>query len=102
MMNSTEEIQYGTCPCCNGAGRVPAEEGKNYGCFYGYDKDTHTLMCTNCGGQYMYGKPTGKVRLRRDNGEPCTHKYSGYNAYRCLTRYTCEHCGDRYEIDSGD
>jgi len=24
------------------------------------------------------------------------------NDGRCLTGYTCKHCGDRYQIDSGD
>lgn len=94
--------ERGICPVCNGTGRRPGEEGRNYKWVSSYDPVTHTLACNNCGGQYMYGTPTGKVNLRRDNGEPCRHKYSGYNAGRCLTRYTCDHCGDRFDIDSGD
>jgi len=27
----------------------------------GYDADTDTLPCQNCGGQYMYGRPSGIV-----------------------------------------
>lgn len=94
------ESNLGVCPCCDGTGfgKELTEQEKKYW----WNKDKTHEDCRNCGGQYMYGKPTGKVRLRRDNGEPCTHKYSGYSAGRCLTRYTCEHCGDRYDIDSGD
>jgi DNA-directed RNA polymerase subunit RPC12/RpoP len=67
----------------------------------GYDKTTDTFGCNNCGGQYMFGRATGQVRLN-NAGEPCTHSYSGETAGRCLTEYTCKHCGDRYQIDSGD
>lgn len=97
-------IQQGTCPVCNGTCRVPAGDTPHKRVLYGYDKDTDTLACSNCGGQYMYGRPTGKVRLRRDNGEPCTHAYSGANPnnYRCYVGYSCIHCGDSYEIDSSD
>jgi hypothetical protein len=49
----------------------------------------------------MFGRATGQVRLN-NAGEPCTHSYSGETAGRCLTEYTCKHCGDRYQIDSGD
>ena len=66
-----------------------------------YDKATDTLACRNCGAQRMYGQPTGKVRLNKD-GVPCTHSYYSVHVGRCLTRYTCEHCGDSHVIDSGD
>lgn len=91
----------GTCPVCNGSGRVPAGDYKYKHVVAGYDAATDTLKCTNCGGQYMYGQPTGEVRLRAD-GTPCTHSYKSKTVGRCLTEYTCEHCGDRYQIDSGD
>jgi hypothetical protein len=94
---------YGVCPVCNGTGREPIpaslESCKNV--IAGYDKDTDTLPCNNCGGQYMYGTPRGEVKLNRE-GVPCTHKYTSQNVGRCLTQYTCSECGDSYTIDSGD
>ena len=96
-------MEYGICPVCNGTQRVPVpadmERYKNV--IAGYDKATDTFPCTNCGGQYQWGKPTGEVRLNKE-GQPCKHKYSAKTVGRCLTEYTCEHCGDRYQIDSGD
>ena len=94
-------MEKGTCPVCNGSGRRAAGNDKYKTVYAGYDAATDTLPCTNCGGQYMYGRPTGEVRLRED-GTPCTHKYVSKNVGRCLTEYLCIHCGDRYEIDSGD
>lgn len=96
-------MNKGTCPVCNGSGRVPvpAHQQRYKTVYAGYDADTDTLGCTNCGGQYMYGRPTGEVRLNKA-GEPCKHSYSSQTVGRCLTEYTCEHCGDRYQIDSGD
>lgn len=96
-------MNKGTCPVCNGSGRVPVSpEQERYKHVYaGYDKDTDTLRCTNCGGQYMFGQPTGEVRLNKE-GNPCKHSYTSKTVGRCLTEYTCEHCGDRYQIDSGD
>jgi hypothetical protein len=49
----------------------------------------------------MYGSPKGEVRLNTD-GAPCNHHYTSQSDGRCLTGYTCKHCGDRYQIDSGD
>jgi len=94
-------MTYGTCPVCNGSGRKPAGDYKYKHVVAGYDPATDTLACNNCGGQYMYGNPRGQVRLDR-NGEPCRHSYTSQTVGRCLTEYTCEHCGDRYQIDSGD
>lgn len=94
-------MTHGTCPVCNGSGRVPAGDYQYKHVIAGYDKESDTLSCTNCGGQYMYGRPKGEVRLRPD-GTPCTHSYKSQTVGRCLTEYTCEHCGDRYQIDSGD
>jgi hypothetical protein len=93
--------QHGVCPVCNGTGRVPAGTAKYKEVTVGYDKSTDTLPCRNCGGQTMSMKATGKVRLRPD-GTPCEHKYVGHVAGRCYVVYTCEHCGDTYDIDSGD
>ena len=96
-------MERGVCPVCNGSGRVPVPESmeryKNV--IAGFDKETNTLSCTNCGGQYQWSKPTGEVRLNRE-GVPCTHSYASQTVGRCLTQYTCRHCGDSYQIDSGD
>ena len=94
-------MEHGTCPVCNGTGRRAAGNTPYKTVFAGYDKETDTLACNNCGGQYMYGTPRGQVRMNKD-GQPCTHHYHSATVGRCLTRYTCEHCGDSYEIDSGD
>ena len=92
---------HGVCPVCNGTGRVAAGDTKYKHVLAGYDKDTDTLNCNNCGGQYMYGTPRGEVRLNKE-GVPCKHKYSSQNVGRSLTQYTCTDCGDSYQIDSGD
>lgn len=94
-------MNLGICPVCNGTGRVVAGDYKYKDLISGFDEKTDTLPCYNCGGQYMYGQPTGRVNLRSD-GTPCVHKYTAKTVGRCLTQYTCEHCGNRYEIDSGD
>ena len=94
-------MERGTCPVCNGSGRKPAGDYRYKHVVAAYDAATDTLACTNCGGQYMYGSPKGQVPLNKD-GVPCTHSYTSRNVGRCLTEYTCEHCGDRYQIDSGD
>jgi len=94
-------MKKGTCPVCNGTGRVPAGDTPFKTVLSGYVKETDTLMCRNCGGQYMFGHPRGEVNLRED-GTPCIHKYTSKTVGRCLTEYTCQHCGDRYQIDSGD
>ena len=94
-------MEKGTCPVCNGSGRVAAGDNKYKHVIAGYDKETDTFGCTNCGGQYMFGRPTGEVRLNQ-SGVPCTHKYTSKTVGRCLTEYTCSECGDRYQIDSGD
>jgi hypothetical protein len=91
-------IQYGVCPICNGAKEVPLTAGELK---YSWNKDKTHRNCHNCGGQKMYGAPQGEVRLNKE-GVPCTHKYCSRTVGRCLTEYTCENCGDRYEIDSSD
>lgn len=93
-----------TCPVCDGTGRGHAAStrtAQSYKYTYGYDEASHTLLCRNCGGQYMSLKPTGKVRLDRE-GKPCVHEYSHRSAGRCYHEYTCKHCGDVHFIDSGD
>lgn len=93
-------MEKGTCPVCSGSGRVKATATYKH-VMAGYDKESDTLPCQNCGGQYMYGTPRGVVNMDY-SGQPCVHEYVGKNVGRCLTEYTCKHCGDRYQIDSGD
>lgn len=94
-------MNLGTCPVCNGSGRRPAGNNPYKKVYAGYDAETDTLSCNNCGGQTMYGRSTGQVSLRPD-GTPCRHEYTSRTIGRCLTEYTCRHCGHSYEIDSGD
>lgn len=94
-------MEQGICPVCNGTGRMPAGDSKYKHITAGYDQSTDTFACSNCGGQYMFGRPSGKVKLNKE-GNPCRHSYVSSNAGRCLTDYNCVHCGDRYQIDSGD
>ena len=96
---------YGVCPVCNGSLQMPCPDelrkhGKQFG-WYNYRESDDTVKCNNCGAQKMYGHPTGRVKLDK-NGNPCKHSYKSENVGRCLTSYTCEHCGDNYVIDSGD
>lgn len=98
-------MNTGPCPVCNGTARKPCppdlqEYGKKYG-WYGYDSDSDTVNCTNCGAQYQWGTATGSVRLNQNN-EPCVHAYQVQNVGRCYNKYTCVHCGDVYHIDSSD
>jgi hypothetical protein len=97
-------MELGTCPVCNGISRVPVpQNSQRYKTLVaGYDKETDTFPCRNCGGQYQWGNPTGKVKLSADAKEPCMHEYSVNNLGRCFNGYTCKHCGDYYTIDSGD
>jgi DNA-directed RNA polymerase subunit RPC12/RpoP len=94
---------YGVCPVCNGTCRQPVDESmKKYAdTIYSYDKSDDTIACNNCGGQGMFGSPSGEVPLRSD-GTPCKHEYKGVERGRCYTVYTCIHCKHSYDIDSGD
>lgn len=91
-------IEYGTCPVCNGTGKLPLTDNDKR---YSWDKDKTHRECYNCGGQKMYGNGIGQVRLNKA-GESCVHKYTRRTVGRCLTEYRCSECGDSYEIDSGD
>lgn len=96
----------GICPVCNGTKQMPCPDhlrvyGQKNG-WYNYRASDDTVRCTNCGGQTMFGQPTGEVPLNRETGEPCLHEYTGQSRGRCYTVYTCKHCGHSYDIDSSD
>jgi hypothetical protein len=97
--------EHGICPVCQGSKHMPCPDNlRGYGVrngWYGYRASDDTVNCTNCGAQTMWGQATGRVPLRAD-GTACTHDYQAKNVGRCLTQYTCTHCGDRYQIDSSD
>lgn len=92
------EIKYGTCPVCEGTGQLPLTD---YDKKWSWNKDRTHKQCYNCGGQTMGQKGYGQVRLNKE-GQPCVHEYTSRTIGRCLTEYTCKHCGHKYEIDSGD
>jgi len=94
-------MEKGTCPVCSGSGRRPAGDNKYKNVIAGYDAKDDTFPCNNCGGQYMFGRPTGVVSMDH-SGQPCVHSYLGKTIGRCLTEYTCVHCGEKHTIDSGD
>lgn len=101
--------EMGICPICNGSGKqlLAPTTGRVIGrppetrYYWPQYAERGWMECRNCGGQTMGGVASGRVYLRPD-GTPCAHDFKGHNAGRCLSRYECSHCGDRYDIDSGD
>lgn len=89
---------YCRCPKCNGSGVMPLTDKEKT---YSWNKGRATRECDNCGAQYQMCQSRGYVRPNRE-GTPCLHSYSGKNVGNCLTKYTCKHCGEQFEIDSGD
>jgi transcription elongation factor Elf1 len=94
------------CPTCEGTKRVaPTDYHRSfldkYPTWFGYDAETDTVSCNNCGGRGQYATATGKSYLRED-GTPCVHKDASRSIGRCYTEYTCIHCGHSYTIDSSD
>lgn len=88
----------GICPVCNGTKRQPYT-GKHP--VAGLSTVDNTIPCQNCGGQYMFGAPSGLVWHNKQD-LPCTHSYECVSSANCLHTYKCQHCGDTYQIDSGD
>jgi hypothetical protein len=90
-----DQVKYGTCPVCNGSGRVPCPYDKEtpwLRAMSGYDTVTHTSVCRNCGrvsGRLFVGPATGKVLINKD-GVQCTHEYVA----RTKGYYYCKHCND--------
>ena len=96
-------MEKGICPVCNGSKRKPCDptkDQKEYRVYSGYDPETHTLPCSNCGFG-MFARPSGEVRLRPD-GTPCKHEFTSETVGRCYHKYTCKHCNEVFHIDSGD
>lgn len=91
----------GVCPKCYGTARIPATPDQARWKVATYNETSNTVACTNCGGQTMSLKGTGRVALRTD-GTPCMHEWASRNVGRCLTQYTCKHCPTTFQIDSGD
>ena len=86
------------CPKCQGSKEISLEADEVN---YSWNKGKTHKPCNNCGGQYQWGRATGKVSVRPD-GEACLHEYTGKNIGRCLTAYSCRHCAEGFTIDSGD
>jgi hypothetical protein len=98
-------MEKGICPACNGTKRQPCDstkESKHYRVYSGYDSETHTLPCGNCG-YGMFARPSGEVNLRPD-GTPCLHNFvHDQKLGNCYNSYKCTHgCGSAFTIDSGD
>ena len=98
---------YAVCPCCHGTKRVALTESDDWmrkwkgGLSY-YDPETDTKTCQNCGGQTMFGQALGYTKKRPGTDVGCLHEWTGRDAGRCYTIYTCKHCRSTYDIDSGD
>lgn len=93
---------FGVCPGCNGSGRLSVAETSNMDVVAGYDRDTNTIACTNCGGQTMYGTALGYTEIDPATGAGCLHKYAKREAGRCYVVFTCAKCRSRYDVDSSD
>lgn len=95
----------GTCPVCNGTLRQPVTDKERHSIKWNksYDAETDTINCYNCMPRGMFASPipTGVVSLNHE-GAPCTHRFIETKLGNCYYRYTCEHCGDAFSIDSGD
>jgi hypothetical protein len=105
MKNPAIPDGWAVCPKCNGSTREPIDGAsrKYASVIAGYDPETHTIACRNCGGQTMGGAARGIVQVRPHTTEGCMHKFVGERRGNCYHVYHCEHgCGARYDIDSGD
>ncbi len=59
------------------------------------------VPCNNCGGQYMFGEPTGKSRYN-SLGLPCLHEYTISLVSKCYYTYKCNYCTLQFHVDTGD
>lgn len=87
------------CPVCNGTClRELSEQERKYS----WNKGATHGQCLNCGGQDMGGRARGYSKIDPTTGKGCNHTFTGRNAGRCYTIYTCSKCKYEYDIDSGD
>lgn len=96
---------YAVCPICQGTTRrlVPESCRQHINILATYDATTDTLACKNCGGQTMNLRALGYTKKRKPTDTiGCNHHYTGRQAGNCYMVYTCVHCLDQYDIDSGD
>lgn len=103
----SHETDQAVCPKCSGSQRRPYPTERDPDRRYAshtatYDEATDTLACDNCGGQTMSLRATGFTRARPGSNAGCLHEFTGRNAGRCYTEYTCKHCHLCYGIDSSD
>lgn len=94
----------GICLCCSGSTRRPVHpnEERYKNIMAGYDKETDTMPCRNCGGQTMFGRALGYTKIDPATGLSCVHHFVGRSAGNCYTVYTCTKCSSSFDIDSGD
>jgi uncharacterized protein YbaR (Trm112 family) len=92
---------YAVCPVCNGERRVPYE-GRYASVVAGFDPETRTIPCQNCGGQTMMGEAKGYTTKDPATGLGCRHLFHEAQIGNCYHRYTCQRCKLWYDIDSGD
>jgi transcription elongation factor Elf1 len=94
--------KLGICPKCNGSGRVlcPPKYRSSFqqNGWFGYDPNTKTIECDNCGAQYQHSKPSGIVKMSY-TGKPCVHRYSEEQLSAHYVKYNCKLCGDVYFVD---
>lgn len=88
------------CPKCHGTGNGAALT--LFEKLYTWNKERTHHPCNNCGGQYMYGKPSGMTHIDPSTGLGCMHEYKHSLLGRCYHGYRCDNCGDNFTIDSGD
>lgn len=100
-MKELNTRETGTCPACEGTLRVSRMRAvwKNH--LTGYEQVPEVGPCTNCGGQYMFGTPAGRVPLN-ESGKACLHQYIITTVRGCYRKYCCSQCGDIMSEDSGD
>lgn len=89
------------CPVCSGKGRVTAGNRSWKRFMQGYSQKDDSLPCQNCGGQYQFSVPTGRVNLN-ESGSPCVHEYKVQKVSGFMIEYVCDRCRDQYVVDTLD
>ena len=86
------------CPICQGTKRQKLRDDEKA---FSWNRGKEDQDCRNCGGQYMFGTPTGYTKKDPITGLGCPHSYTAKTVGNCLTEYTCTFCGTKHQIDSG-